>query len=316
MKRRTVVAYAAVAAVLTLAGCAGGDDTEQSLAGRADSDAAEAPDAAADEDDSNLAGGESTEEQGAAADDGAAGDGAGGGVLGSAQNQDVVLDREIIYTVELEVVTAEVADAARRTASIAQRAGGFIADEHASEDQATLTVRVPSSEHADVVSELEELGEVRDRSRSAQDVTEQVVDLESRISSQRESIARIRALLEEAEELADVIAIESELASREADLDALLSRREQLADLTDLATITVTFSAPDEEDDDENGTGLLAGLGIGWDAFLGAGTVLLTALGAVMPFLLITAPVAAAVWSWRIRRRQGTPPVTPASPQP
>jgi Domain of unknown function (DUF4349) len=94
------------------------------------------------------------------------------------------------------------------------------------------------------VARLERLGEVRNRFRTAEDVTEEVVDVEARITSQRRSIDRIRALLDQAADIDDVVRIESELAARESELDSLLRRQEELAKLTALATVTVTFLGP------------------------------------------------------------------------
>ena len=54
----------------------------------------------------------------------------------------------------------------------------------------TLTLRVPTERFASVMGELESIGEVRAQRIDTEDVTEQVVDLESRIASARTSVAR------------------------------------------------------------------------------------------------------------------------------
>ena len=62
--------------------------------------------------------------------------------------------------------------------------------------------------------------------------------------------------------------------------------------------------APEQEK-----TGFLAGLAAGWDAFTGAMVVALTVLGAIVPFLLVLAPIALVVWL--IARRSRRTPTTP-----
>jgi hypothetical protein len=57
-------------------------------------------------------------------------------------------------------------------------------------------------------------------------VTDEVVDVDSRIASQRRSIDRIRVLLDQAVNIDDIVRIESELADREAEMDSLLQRQE------------------------------------------------------------------------------------------
>ena len=59
-----------------------------------------------------------------------------------------------------------------------------------------------------------------DRTAKAEDVTDQVVDVDSRIKSQRASVARVRELMDRATKLSDVVELEGELSNREADLEA------------------------------------------------------------------------------------------------
>jgi hypothetical protein len=116
----------------------------------------------------------------------------------------VLLDpstREIVYTVDLTVEVDDVAAAVRQAATMAASAGGFVASETTEGDNAGLTLRVPTQTHTDIVTRLEDLGEVRNRFRSAEDVTEEVVDVEARIASQRRSIERIRVLLDQAADI-------------------------------------------------------------------------------------------------------------------
>ncbi|WP_123788485.1 DUF4349 domain-containing protein [Phytoactinopolyspora halophila] len=297
-----VIGYAAIAAVLALAACGGADDAtkDEQAAGDANIEEGAAPERA-DAGDMDAPGGD-----GAASED-------AGGVIDQVQEQ--ALGRDIIYTVELRVVTEDLDEATERATSITQGAGGFVANERATEERATLTLRIPSDEHADAVSELEDLGDVADRSRTAEDVTHEVVDVESRIESQRASIARIQELLQEAEDVSDIVSIESELARREADLDALLSRQEHLEDQTSLATVTVTFELDEEGDTEEAGTpGFLSGLGAGWDAFVGVLVVATAVLGAILPFLIIAGPLAVALWYWFRRRRVRSEPQPEPSP--
>lgn len=308
VRRRTVFGTTTVALVvaLALAGCGGSDDSSgggDSGESAADAPAAERP-AEGDQAAPEEAGGDGE------ADD-AAGPRSEGGVL--AEVVSAATDRSIIYTVDLAISTDDVVAAANQAATAAVTAGGYVADEQVNGDHdAVLTLKIPSAAHQEAVAKLETLGEVTSRSRGTEDVTQEVVDVASRIESQRASIARIRALLAEATQLADVVSIESELAGREADLDALLSRQEQLAGLTALATVTVHLyesgdEPPQEEDDDG---GFLAGLAGGWDAFVTVGGGFLTALGAVLPFAALVALIGVPAYLI-VRRRRGQLPPEP-----
>jgi hypothetical protein len=166
MNRGLGTVVALLAAVL-MAGCAGGEGDESGGGEAGGESAADA---------------ESTADN--AAEEGAGGDSDSGE---TAAQPAILLDpasREIIYTVDLTVEVDNVVDSVRRAAEMATTAGGFVATETTEGDEsASLTLRVPTENHADVVSRLEDLGDVRNRFRTAEDVTEQVVDVEARIAS-------------------------------------------------------------------------------------------------------------------------------------
>lgn len=303
MRRRLIAVSMVGAVMLGTAGCAdlGGNDS----GGGDDSGAAAERPNSADEDAASTA--------------------AEGG--GEAEPRDAKLinqtvqdaaDRAIIYTIDLSLAVDDVPDTARKVATLASSSGGYIASEATDGNEtSTITIKVPAEQHEDAVERLTDLGKVTSRSRNADDVTQQMVDTESRIKSQRASIARIRTLLGEATKIADIINIESELASREADLDALLQQQEKLSSLTSMATINVTLHRPEvSPDDDDPDHGFLAGLSGGWDAFISAGGVALTIIGAVIPFAVLGAVVGVPAWYYlRQRRRPVAGPTTPEPEQ-
>lgn len=233
--------------------------------------------------------------------------------------------RSIIYTGELTVRVADVDQAASRATELAAGAGGFIgSDRRTSNDrrsEAHLTLRVPADRFGQAVDGLAKLGTEERRALSTEDVTEAVVDLDARIQSQRASVARTRALLGQASNLGEIVSIEAELAKREGELAALEARKRRLADLTTLSTVTVHLLGPDAAaPPSEREPSFLAGLESGWNAFLNAMQILLTVLGFLLPFAVVTGlPLALVIWLLR-RRRPGPvsapPPGRAGAPAP
>jgi hypothetical protein len=244
-----------------------------------------------------------------------------------------VENRSVIYTVDLVVEVDDVPGAAEDAAAIATRFGGYVQSESSfgsvpdplpdpapeplpvepvplapsASGQAVLVLRVPAERHLDAVQALEDLGETVTRTRNAQDVTDEVVDVETRIATQQASIDRLQVLLAEASEISDILAIETELTQRIADLESLKARQQQLAGATELATISVTFAPPQTVV--EEGTGFLAGLRAGWRAFVRAAELAVTALGAALPFVGLLLVLAAPLVVWlvvRHRRRRAS----------
>ncbi|MGW4502448.1 DUF4349 domain-containing protein [Micromonospora sp. NPDC004336] len=308
-RRRRGVRLSAVAlvALLGLAACGSGDS-----GGREDS-AASAPEAApADRD---RAGGAA--EQGGGQGEKGAGAGA----------PDLRVDqRSIIYTGSMRVKVDDVDAASRSAIATVTAAGGFVGgDQRRSADAdatARLELRVPAAKFYGVVDELAKLGRQERREIRTEDVTEQVVDLDARITTQRARVETARKLLARATTISDLVSLENELARREADLASLQAKKERLADLTSLSTITVSLVGPDASTADEEAeVGFMAGLDGGWKVFLTSMTILLTVLGAVLPWLVaFGVPLTVLVLVLRRRRRRAGPPPTrpggPAGPLP
>ncbi len=124
----------------------------------------------------------------------------------------------------------------------------------------------------------------------------------------------MRALLAKATTIGEIVSVESELTRREADLESLLAKQKALAGQTELATLNLTMSepgkAPPPPQKDE--TGFVGGLKDGWKAFAATVTVLLTMLGALLPFLIAFALIGIPLWRFRHRFRRTTPVPAPA----
>jgi len=220
------------------------------------------------------------------------------------------VDRTLVRTATIDLAATDVGAAVNHARDITAAKGGYAGREEVREESATLTLHIPSDRFDQALDELSELGEVISRNQSAEDVTEQVVDLDSRLATQRLSVDRVRALLAKATTVDEIVRIEQEVTVREAELESLDQRRQALAGQVAMSTVTISVSKSDAvstRQRDESG-GFLAGLSDGWDAFLTAGAVTLRVLGAVLPFLLVLAIPAVLVIRWR-RRRTTAPAV-------
>ena len=175
----------------------------------------------------------------------------------------------------------------------------------------TLTLSVPADKLDTALDQLSGIGTPLQRNLSTQDVTAQYVDTTSRLKTMRASVDRVRALMVQAKDLGQVVTLESELSRRQADLESLESQLAALTTSVERSTLSVSLSTPGNEPVTQAGFG--AGLRSGWDAFTASARGLFTALGAVLPFALFFALVAAPlVWWWR-RRRPDQAPAGPAA---
>ncbi|MFF9075940.1 DUF4349 domain-containing protein [Streptomyces sp. NPDC014735] len=307
-RTRTALAAGLLAGLLALSGCGAGDagGTRSTDSGKA-----AAP----------------RERAASGASAGQVGQGAGGSSADGRKTGGLPAGVHVIRTATLSVEVRDVPKAAAAARAAVSEAGGLVADERTERVDATretshIVLRIPQDAYETVLKDLAGTGKLLSRTSSAKDVTDQVVDVESRIASQRASVARVRKLMDRADALSDVVTLESELSSRQAALESLLAQQASLKDRTSLATITLDLSepvtAPETNDDDP--PGFLDALDNGWDAFL---TVLRwgsVVLGATAPFLvtIVVLVVAGRLLLRRLRgRRAARTPVPPhSSPRP
>lgn len=289
MRGHRWVAGVAVALILG-AGCSGGDDesdsSAESMASGSASDEA-APEA-------TVAGGPPTAEGVSLAIDSSA--------------QLVGAGRSVVRTAELEVEAADVGAASRAAVDIAERAGGFLADEESTlgeDPSARVVLKVLPERLTAAVDELAALGEVTAKRAGSDDVTEVVVDLEGRLAAARASVDRLRELLGQAGDVPQVVAVESELARREGEVESLAGQLRTLESQVDLATITLQLTEPAAAASpsvSEDIPGFLAGLRTGWVAFVNVVGGAATVAGFALPFAALLVVVGVPALWWRRRR--------------
>ncbi|MFJ8662024.1 DUF4349 domain-containing protein [Streptomyces sp. NPDC093795] len=231
--------------------------------------------------------------------------------------------QHVIRTASLSVEVADATKAVATAHRVTAGAGGHVENESTERVDDThvtshIVLRVPQERYDTVLAELAGTGKLLGRKADAKDVTEQVVDVESRIATQRASVARVRALMQRAERLADVVTLEGELSRRQADLESLLAQQASLKDRTSLATITLQLTEkekPRPEEREEGRPGFGDALSGGWNALVGAVTWIGIVLAALAPWLAV-ALIAFALWHRLIRPRRAarTPAHSPALP--
>jgi hypothetical protein len=321
--RRRRAAGAAIAALATvgLAACSGGGDddaaTSATIAGAAFVPTTTIP-AGAPQLDSASAGDESAR---AAVPVPAAGGPAAAQVIGQA----------LAITAHATVETDDVSTAVRSVRTSVTTHGGRVAAEDVDDGtaaeatdpggdpgrgaRATLVVAVPPGELDAVRDTLDDVGDVQSFEQQAEDVADQLTDLDTRIENQRASVARIRELYATATDVEAIVRIEGELTNRETALEQLLAMQANLQGRVAMSTLTIDITASPAATaatTDDDGASIGDALGAGWSAFVGALFAIALVLTAAMPFLLLVAGVGIVTWMIlrRTRREQSPSPVT------
>ncbi len=295
LRGSTFAVVAALLAFTVVAGCSsggGGDSTSDGTAG-----SGQAP----------VEQGQS--DQAAAASDSLA---PGKGSAAVSEDNAVVLEpRALIKTGAVRLHSNDVRQVLDDITGVVTAHGGEIASEATTTDddgqqqRSRLELRIPVVEFEATLLEVADLGSFVAKSQQTEDVTAQVVDVNTRVESAEQTIESLRRLFVRATKLGQIITLESQLAQRQADLEALLAQQKLLSDQTAMSTISVEVTrTPDAEKPPADGgqAGFVTGIKQGWDAFttfvVGAGH----ALGVTLP--LGSLFVAIALVAWVVVRRR------------
>ena len=208
--------------------------------------------------------------------------------------------------VELRVGRDTFDDAVREVYFLAQRLQGIVqstAIDDSGEGRGAVVIRIPSSRFEDAVDELRDIGRVESQYVDTQDVTDEFVDLQSRIRNAHSAERVLLNLMDEAATIADTIRVQNQLERVQENVERMRGRLRVLDDQTSFSTLAVDVieaGAPKEEDPEEAGA-----LAKAWndavDGFVGVISAVIVASGVLLPVAVMALVVALLVRRLRPR---------------
>jgi Domain of unknown function (DUF4349) len=240
--------------------------------------------------------------------------GSGGSASGVARL--ALANQSVIYTASLTIQAKNVMAAATRATAIVTAQGGYVSSEQTSASPGghtrptvSLQLKIPVGAYPATLGNLAggAIGTETSLSQQAQDVTGQVADVTSQVTSGQAAITQLQALLRRAGSVSDLLTVQEQISAQESSLEALQAQARALSRETSYATVSVTLLGPQPRRHvvpvKKAGPrhGFLAGLGAGWRGLRVVVSGVLTVLGAVLPFAVVAAVLAAA--GYRARRR-------------
>jgi hypothetical protein len=107
----------------------------------------------------------------------------------------------------------------------------------------TIQIRVPASELDSLVSELETIkGTVTFKSIQARDVTEEFIDLETRLTNKKSYLEQYRLLLKSARTIEDILKVREQIRQLEEEIESFTGRLKYLTNQVDLSTLDLTLT--------------------------------------------------------------------------
>ncbi|WP_433749306.1 DUF4349 domain-containing protein [Falsibacillus pallidus] len=158
-----------------------------------------------------------------------------------------VRDRKVIYTANLSVEADNYEKLLQSLEKKASSMGGYIVRSnsyHTDEENKAgeVVFRIPQERFQEFLEFSEGASaKVLERNVAGEDVTEEYVDLESRLKAKKTVEKRLLSFMENAQKTEDLLKISDDLARVQEEIESIEGRRKYLENQSSLATITVSI---------------------------------------------------------------------------
>ncbi|WP_286166117.1 DUF4349 domain-containing protein [Peribacillus frigoritolerans] len=218
-------------------------------------------------------------------------------------------NRKVIYTADLSIRVKNFNEAVSSFQSTIASLGGYVIESntYTNDDdmpkEGSLTVKVPQDKFQSFLKTVEKGSvKVNQQTVTGQDVTEEYVDLESRLKAKNAVEERLLSFMKDAQKTEDLLKISSDLSAVQEEMEQITGRINYLKNQTSFATITMQISedkvtVPGLENKDLNT----------WDktkkqfmeslnSLLAAGSALIVFTAGNLPVLLVLFLICFALW--------------------
>lgn len=212
------------------------------------------------------------------------------------QNRKLIRDGEVSFkTTNVEKTTAHLHQAIRQVK-------GYVARESSNEYSGRIeyyfTIRLPSENFDTLIALIsKDVDKFDFKNVSVTDVSEEYIDVESRIKTKKDLMARYRELLQRATKVDEILNIEKEIGNLQTEIESAEGRMRYLNDRISMSTLNVTFYK-------EKSTAFgfserfINALSNGWNAFLAF------VIGVVNLWVFVLVAILVLLFVKRLRRKK------------
>ena len=158
-----------------------------------------------------------------------------------------VIKKKIIKDGRLSLRVSDLENSKVRVDTIVQHHGGYYANEKLIntdwETSYHLNIRIPSENFTRFISDIETGdGEILIKEINARDVTDQFIDLETRLENKRNYLKRYNDLLLKANSIKEILEIEEKIRALEEEIESATGQLKYLSDQVDYSTLDLTLT--------------------------------------------------------------------------
>ncbi|SEF51434.1 DUF4349 domain-containing protein [Paenibacillus sp. UNC499MF] len=203
-------------------------------------------------------------------------------------------DRKVIYKGNLTAEVEDYSKAQKALRELVTASGAYILqfteDNTSSEIGGTFTIKVAAGGFSSLLDGIEKISPTRQRNITGQDVTEEYVDLTSRLKAKKVVESRLLAFMEKATKSDELLAFSAELGKVQEEIERIQGRMRFLDQNVEYSTVELKLVQP-KEGSLLKGSGTPFGKQIG-STFMNSSKIMFTVLKASLIFLAALLPVA------------------------
>ena len=164
------------------------------------------------------------------------------------------MDRKILRDAALTLEVGTPAEIQRKITSIAESLGGFVVTSESKQRQigdakqeleVNLVIRVPATQFGPALDQIRSTGSrVIQEKITGQDVTEEFIDLEARLKTQKALELQFLEIMKQAHKVEDALEVQRQIAEVRTEIEKLEGRKRFLENRASLSTITVDLQSP------------------------------------------------------------------------
>jgi len=150
----------------------------------------------------------------------------------------------------IEVGKGTFDDSMVKITKIAESSGGYVSStESYSNAEGKITsgrilIRIPSEKFDISINEIKKIGELKSINISGQDVTQEYVDLESRLKNYEAQEKVLIDLMNKSTSVKDSIEVQKELSNVQGEIEVIKGRMNYLNNMVSFSTIEITIAEP------------------------------------------------------------------------
>lgn len=162
-------------------------------------------------------------------------------------NRQINAKKKIIKDGRIGLKVSDLESAKLNVDALLSKYGGYYAKEIFKntdwESSYILTIRVSSVHLEKMISDIEiDNGEILYKEIEARDVTDQFIDLQTRLENKRSYLLRYNELLKKANSIKEILEIEEKIRGLEEEIESTTGKLKYISDLVDYSTLNLTLS--------------------------------------------------------------------------